>query len=167
MSQTSPTRRVFLEAMIIGNVARDDAVSLAQAARARLVTSFGTRPIFPSQAKDLRALRLPAGPAHVLDEAAPNQENENSAVLVVHQVGVIRQGARCAKHAHEATDPTRLGAVVLFWVWGRFGTDYLWRNAPANLLARIARGTQRSSLLLPLACRSAWTTCGVTRWPTF
>ena len=74
---------------MVGNIGRGDAVALASGVSERLATGCGCRPVFASQSRELRVLRLPAGATSVLSQPGPNPANDNSAIVVTHQ-------ARCA-----------------------------------------------------------------------
>lgn len=68
---------------------RPDAAQLAARLEARLSSPQGglrSQPLFPSQAKDLRAVRLPQGPPSRYVEVGPNPDNDNSAAIYMAQV---------------------------------------------------------------------------------
>jgi len=79
--------RCFVEAMAIGNVARSEAEALASQLSELIKSDIRAQPLYPSQLRDLRAIRLPEGATSVIEERGPDAANANSAVSVVYQVG--------------------------------------------------------------------------------
>ncbi|KAL6746579.1 Metalloenzyme, LuxS/M16 peptidase-like protein [Haematococcus lacustris] len=79
--------RCFVEGLVVGNMGGEEARQLAQGLSSRLRTHCHTLPLYPSQMRDLRAVKLPSGSTSWLDEAGPDPANTNSAVSVAYQVG--------------------------------------------------------------------------------
>ncbi|KAL6746748.1 insulinase-like metalloprotease [Haematococcus lacustris] len=79
--------RCFVEGLVVGNMGGEEAQQLAQGLSSRLRTHCHTLPLYPSQMRDLRAVKLPSGSTSWLDEGGPDPANTNSAVSVAYQVG--------------------------------------------------------------------------------
>jgi hypothetical protein len=78
--------RMFLEGLIIGNIAAAEASQVIDATLGKLTSAWGVSNVWPGEEKDLRVVKIPAGATSVLVEGGPNPSNENSAVWVYYQV---------------------------------------------------------------------------------
>lgn len=74
--------RVFVEGLVVGNLSASDAAGIMDLLETHLNES---KPIFPSQTKDLRAMRLPLGTS-IFVTPGQNKENDNSSVVVSYQI---------------------------------------------------------------------------------
>ncbi|GAX77819.1 hypothetical protein CEUSTIGMA_g5262.t1 [Chlamydomonas eustigma] len=78
--------RVYIDALATGNIKEEEVLGMATRLKEGLVSKNGTKPVFPSQMRDFRTIRLPHGTSLVV-ERGPNPSNDNSAVTVVYQAG--------------------------------------------------------------------------------
>lgn len=83
--------RLFIEALLVGNLTPGEASAMLEDARTKLTSAWGVASVWPGEEKDLRIVKLPAGVSSVLVEAGPNAANENSAVWVTYQVWWLRR----------------------------------------------------------------------------
>lgn len=79
--------RLWIEAYVGGNVAREDAEALIAGVEERLVEAKGSRPLGAAEIVVHRTVRLPADRSMLLVEASPNDADSNSASHVVFQIG--------------------------------------------------------------------------------
>ncbi|KAF5840753.1 Metalloenzyme, LuxS/M16 peptidase-like protein [Dunaliella salina] len=78
--------RCFVEIMCVGNVAQGEARAMASLVTGML-KDVGAKHVLPSQMRDMRTIRVPAGDTTLLEEPGPNPENKNSAISIMYQVG--------------------------------------------------------------------------------
>ncbi|EIE20423.1 hypothetical protein COCSUDRAFT_30601 [Coccomyxa subellipsoidea C-169] len=79
--------RCFAEGYATGNFSKEQASDLTAVVESLLTEQVRARPLFPSQRPEKRVVRLPAGKPALLSVPAPNDANENSAVVLTYQVG--------------------------------------------------------------------------------
>jgi hypothetical protein len=53
--------RMFLEALLVGNMEGSEATAIAQAALEKLGMAWGLKGVLPGEEKDVRVVKLPAG----------------------------------------------------------------------------------------------------------
>ena len=53
--------RMFLEALLVGNMDGAEATAIAQAALEKLGAAWGAKAVLPGEEKDIRVIKLPAG----------------------------------------------------------------------------------------------------------
>ncbi|BDA50691.1 Insulin-degrading enzyme [Coccomyxa sp. Obi] len=81
------TSRCFAEGYATGNFNSEQASHLTSVVEGLLKERLRARPLFSSQRPQKRVLRLAAGAPALLSVPAPNEENDNSAVVLTYQVG--------------------------------------------------------------------------------